>query len=146
MSRGLFLSSVLARTSAGIDVAGISWPMNLPVFPAFGRQAFEHRIISKHPRPVHDDVLHFNTQSGSQWSVDPFVSDLLGSTKLIAYVSNYRDGLRHYGFKKEKLFYNGKHVRHHTAHPSQVLHPRRYGKVTPSGMVFMASFSFYQRT
>ncbi|CAD6582764.1 MAG: hypothetical protein TREMPRED_003382 [Tremellales sp. Tagirdzhanova-0007] len=62
----------------------INWPMNLPSFPAFGRQAFEHRIISKHPRPVHDDVLHFNTQSGSQW-----------------------DGLRHYGFKEHKLFYNG---------------------------------------
>jgi len=25
--------------------------------------------MSKAPRAVHDDVLHFNTQSGSQWSV-----------------------------------------------------------------------------
>ena len=41
--------------------------MNLPSVPNFDRQAFEHRLISKHPRAVNDDVLHFNTQSGSQW-------------------------------------------------------------------------------
>ncbi|KAH7141054.1 hypothetical protein EDB81DRAFT_870257 [Dactylonectria macrodidyma] len=61
------------------------WSLNAMPTPCFGRLAFQHEIKSKAPRPVYDDVLVFNTQSSSQW-----------------------DGLRHYGYQKEKLFYNGR--------------------------------------
>ncbi len=38
----------------------------------------------KTPNTVNDDIWTFNSQSTSQW-----------------------DGLRHFGYQKEKLFYNG---------------------------------------
>lgn len=41
-------------------------------------------MYQKPPRIVNDDVWTFNTQSSSQW-----------------------DGLRHFGYQKEKVFYNG---------------------------------------
>ncbi|KAL6352215.1 hypothetical protein LRP88_14420 [Fusarium phalaenopsidis] len=61
------------------------WPLNAISTPCFGRLAFQHDIKSKAPRPVNDDVLVLNTQSSSQWDDPP-----------------------HYGYQKEKLFYNGK--------------------------------------
>lgn len=61
------------------------WPLNSMSKPCFGRTPLEHNIKTKHPRTVNDDTLSFNTQSSSQW-----------------------DGFRHYGYQKEKLFFNGK--------------------------------------
>lgn len=52
--------------------------------PCFGRKPFEQTIINKAPRSVNDDVLVLNTQISSQW-----------------------DGFRHYGYQKERLYYNG---------------------------------------
>lgn len=50
-------------------------PLNQPEFPSFDRQPFKHEINQRGAgRNVNDDVLHFNTQSSSQW-----------------------DGFRHYG-------------------------------------------------
>ena len=81
---------------------GISWPMNLPLHPCFGRQPFHHRIISKHPRTVNDDVLTFNTQSGSQWHVHLTLLQCAEVSWVL------RDGLRHYGWKGK--YYNGEHT------------------------------------
>jgi hypothetical protein len=52
--------------------------------PLFSRQAFSKDVYQKKPRIVHDDTWSFNTQSSSQW-----------------------DGLRHFGYQKAGLFYNG---------------------------------------
>ncbi|KAK2595284.1 hypothetical protein QQS21_006999 [Conoideocrella luteorostrata] len=60
------------------------WYLNSMSPPCFGRRAIEHTIKHKTPRTVNDDELILNTQSSSQW-----------------------DGLRHYGYQKEKVYYNG---------------------------------------
>ncbi|EIW61035.1 uncharacterized protein TRAVEDRAFT_19528 [Trametes versicolor FP-101664 SS1] len=63
----------------------LNWPIQFPNKPAFGRVPPHHEIIFKADRgAVHDDVLHINTQSGSQW-----------------------DGLKHFGLLKHGLFYQG---------------------------------------
>ena len=53
---------------------GLDWELDRLPKPAFGRQAFDKKIVHKLPRIVNDDVLVFNTQSSTQW-----------------------DGFRHYG-------------------------------------------------
>ena len=50
----------------------------------FSRRVFHQNMWQKAPRYVNDDVWTFNTQSSSQW-----------------------DGLRHYGYQKDRKFYNG---------------------------------------
>ena len=61
------------------------WPLDgMRQQPCFGRKPFEQTIINKAPRSVNDDVLVLNTQISSQW-----------------------DGFRHYGYQKERLYYNG---------------------------------------
>ncbi|RDX47364.1 hypothetical protein OH76DRAFT_1405974 [Lentinus brumalis] len=63
----------------------LNWPVNFPSKPVFGRKPPEHEIIFKEGRgAVHDDVLHINTQSGTQW-----------------------DGLKHFGLLHHGLFYQG---------------------------------------
>ncbi|KAI0823831.1 hypothetical protein BC628DRAFT_1420576 [Trametes gibbosa] len=63
----------------------LNWPVQFPDKPAFGRIPPQHEVIFKAGRgAVHDDVLHINTQSGSQW-----------------------DGLKHFGLLKHGLFYQG---------------------------------------
>lgn len=63
----------------------LDWPLDAQAdVPFFGRQSFEKHVYQKPPRIVNDDVWTFNTQSSSQW-----------------------DGLRHFGYQKEKVFYNG---------------------------------------
>ena len=61
------------------------WPLNSMSPPCFGRRPLIHTLKEKAPRTVNDDELTFNTQSSSQW-----------------------DGFRHFGFQKEKVFFNGK--------------------------------------
>ncbi|GJN71364.1 cyclase protein [Purpureocillium lilacinum] len=61
------------------------WPLNSMAQPCFGRRPFSHTLKEKAPRIVNDDELTFNTQSSSQW-----------------------DGFRHFGFQREKVFFNGK--------------------------------------
>lgn len=62
-------------------------PLNEPLYPSYGRQAFHHEIRGRghEGRPVNDDVLHFNTQSSTQW-----------------------DGFRHYGYIKEQRYFNNR--------------------------------------
>lgn len=60
------------------------WPLGSMARPCFGRSPLEHVIKHKEPRTVNDDMLHFNTQTSSQW-----------------------DGFRHFGYQREKLYYNG---------------------------------------
>lgn len=61
------------------------WALDSMSTPCFGRPALQHTIKHKAPRTVNDDELVFNTQSSSQW-----------------------DGFRHYGYQKEKIYFNGK--------------------------------------
>lgn len=67
----------------GVRVS-VDWELDSMSPPCFGRSFLEHTITQKGERTVNDDTLTFNTQSSSQW-----------------------DGLRHYGYQKEKLYYNG---------------------------------------
>lgn len=60
------------------------WPLDFLSRPLFDRPAFSHTVLHKAPRTVNDDVLTFNTQSGTQW-----------------------DGFRHYGYQDAKIFFNG---------------------------------------
>lgn len=50
----------------------------------FQRRLFHQELIKKSPRIVNDDVWTFNSQGSSQW-----------------------DGLRHFAYQHEELFYNG---------------------------------------
>lgn len=59
------------------------WPLGSMKVPCFGRNPLEHTIKHKAPRTVNDDMLSFNTQSSSQW-----------------------DGFRHFGYQKEKVYFN----------------------------------------
>ena len=58
----------------------LDWPLNKPLYPCFGRSAFEQRLHSqaRGERKANDDILCFNTQGSSQW-----------------------DGFRHYGKLEE---------------------------------------------
>ncbi|KAI0108639.1 hypothetical protein GGR51DRAFT_514474 [Nemania sp. FL0031] len=64
----------------------LNWPLDAQTREKtfFNRAAFHQQLISKAPRTVNDDVWTFNTQVSTQW-----------------------DGLRHFGYQEEKLFYNG---------------------------------------
>ncbi|KFZ09990.1 hypothetical protein V501_05376 [Pseudogymnoascus sp. VKM F-4519 (FW-2642)] len=67
----------------------LNWSLNTPrgssCPPFFARAAFHHEVYMKAPpRVVCDDTWSFNSQCSSQW-----------------------DGLRHFGYQKERLFYNG---------------------------------------
>jgi hypothetical protein len=65
----------------------LNWPLSAQT-PSqksfFNRALFHQEIIHKAPRIVNDDIWTFNTQVSSQW-----------------------DGLRHFGYQKECVFYNG---------------------------------------
>lgn len=66
----------------GIRVS-CDWSLDAIAHPMFGRAPFEHCIKNKAPRSVNDDTLTFNTQISSQW-----------------------DGFRHYGYQRERRYYN----------------------------------------
>ncbi|KXL51068.1 MAG: hypothetical protein FE78DRAFT_74794 [Acidomyces sp. 'richmondensis'] len=69
------------------ESVSVNWPINKLHQPGFNRMAPEHRFIDLEPdsgHPVHDDEIHINTQSGSQW-----------------------DGLKHHGHIASGLYYNG---------------------------------------
>ena len=61
------------------DRVSLDWSLNKPSQPSFDRQSFHWEFRSRKAadgdeRSVNDDIVHFNTQSSSQW-----------------------DGFRHYG-------------------------------------------------
>ncbi len=62
------LTDERARAAAALVRSGRSFALNLeyelPDPPLFGRQAPRHEVLGE---AGHDDVLHFNTQSSSQW-------------------------------------------------------------------------------
>ncbi|OTA91783.1 hypothetical protein M434DRAFT_75674 [Hypoxylon sp. CO27-5] len=63
----------------------LNWPLDAqPKSSFFQRQVFHQELIRKDPRIVNDDIWTFNTQVSTQW-----------------------DGLRHFAYQREKLFYNG---------------------------------------
>ncbi|OAA50501.1 hypothetical protein NOR_00951 [Metarhizium rileyi] len=61
------------------------WSLDSMSPPCFGRRLLEHTIKHDASRAVNDDELLLNTQSSSQW-----------------------DGLRHYGYQEEKLYFNNR--------------------------------------
>ncbi|PWY67837.1 hypothetical protein BO83DRAFT_400969 [Aspergillus eucalypticola CBS 122712] len=61
------------------------WPLDRITTPAFNRVPFTQTISNIAPTSVNDDILHFNTQSSSQW-----------------------DGLRHFGYQEQRLYFNGR--------------------------------------
>ncbi|KAK3112637.1 hypothetical protein LTR53_010883 [Teratosphaeriaceae sp. CCFEE 6253] len=51
-------------------IVSVNWQLDKVHAPGFGRKVLEHRFIDLKPaggHPVHDDEIHINTQSGSQW-------------------------------------------------------------------------------
>lgn len=63
----------------------LNWPLDAQGEAGFfQRKLFHQELFQKPPRIVNDDVWTFNTQVSSQW-----------------------DGFRHFGYQKEKKFYNG---------------------------------------
>ncbi|KAF2765255.1 hypothetical protein EJ03DRAFT_217646 [Teratosphaeria nubilosa] len=80
----LIVSTAATEIRTGVRIS-LDWPLDAQSdLPFFGRQAFHKQVYQKAPRIVNDDVWTFNTQSSSQW-----------------------DGLRHFGYQKEEVFYNG---------------------------------------
>jgi len=63
----------------------LNWPIHFPSRPVFGRKIPSITTFSKAGPtiPIRDDIIHINTQSGSQW-----------------------DGLKHYGLRDYNVFYN----------------------------------------
>ncbi|KAI0872877.1 hypothetical protein GGS24DRAFT_465741 [Hypoxylon argillaceum] len=64
----------------------LNWPLDAQTHEKtfFRRAAFHQHLIAKAPRTINDDVWTFNSQVSTQW-----------------------DGLRHFGYQEERLFYNG---------------------------------------
>lgn len=73
----------------GISVS-LNLPIQLPSPPAFGREKADHHIKCLEPEMgalkmiIYEDLLHINTQSGSQW-----------------------DGFKHYPHQASRKFYHG---------------------------------------
>ena len=69
------VAAAASEIESGIRIS-LDWPLDKQLFPLNNRPALVHQIKRRGPegRVVNDDLLHFNTQSSSQW-----------------------DGLRHYG-------------------------------------------------
>ena len=70
----LLSPSVVARAAqeirSGVRIS-LDWPLDKPQYPSFRREPFRHEVVNRAKgqglRVVNDDVLHFNTQSSSQW-------------------------------------------------------------------------------
>lgn len=73
-----------ARSIRSGKRVSLNWEMSAPNPPFFQRLSLQHKVWRKEPRYVHDDEVHFNTQCSTQI-----------------------DGLRHFGYHKEKVFYGG---------------------------------------
>jgi hypothetical protein len=72
-------------TNKNLHRVSLNWPLDAQSKGSFfARKLFHQELFAKPPRTVNDDVWTFNTQVSSQW-----------------------DGLRHFGYQKEKKFYNG---------------------------------------
>ncbi|KAI2641596.1 hypothetical protein GGS26DRAFT_9678 [Hypomontagnella submonticulosa] len=63
----------------------LNWPLDAqPQQAFFARKVFHQELFQKPPRIVNDDIWTFNSQVSTQW-----------------------DGLRHFAYQREALFYNG---------------------------------------
>ncbi|KAI5803672.1 putative cyclase-domain-containing protein [Geopyxis carbonaria] len=62
----------------------LDWPLNVPRLGFFGRPPVVHTVIQNGNNSM-SDTLELNTQSSTQW-----------------------DGMRHYGYAEEKLWYGGR--------------------------------------
>lgn len=81
--------SAASREIKSGDRVCMNWDLTKPSHPGFGRQKFQHTVFQVSDRIVCDDVVHYNTQHSSQW-----------------------DGFRHFGYQKEKVFYNNTSISH----------------------------------
>ncbi|KAH7099751.1 hypothetical protein BKA62DRAFT_743995 [Auriculariales sp. MPI-PUGE-AT-0066] len=74
-----------SEIKTGSGTISLNWPLNVQTENSFfARKVFHHEIIDMKAFVANDDVWTLNSQSSSQW-----------------------DGLRHFGYQKEALFYNG---------------------------------------
>ncbi|KAJ9144498.1 Cyclase [Pleurostoma richardsiae] len=78
------VKSAIAHEQKHGLVSSLNWDMTLPKRPGFGRRECERHLEGFGGILVNDDILHMNTQSGSQF-----------------------DGLRHVAHQSCKTFYNG---------------------------------------
>ncbi|KAK4547061.1 hypothetical protein LTR36_001282 [Oleoguttula mirabilis] len=101
----------------GISIS-VNWPLNKVHRPGFKRKVPEHRIINLQAKPgdghpVHDDELHINTQSGSQW-----------------------DGFKHFGHGPSECYYNGlKHADVPTSLDNGIHHWNDRGGIVGRGVL-----------
>ncbi|KAG9318011.1 hypothetical protein JVU11DRAFT_74 [Chiua virens] len=93
----MLTEDVVQRAAREEIRSGKTVSLNWYVQPVFGRQNPSITTFSKYGPsiPVRDDVIHINTQSGSQW-----------------------DGLKHYGLTNYNVFYN-KCVHRISVHPNR---------------------------
>lgn len=68
---------------SGIRI-GLDLPLSFLARPPHSRLPLTHKVVRRGARICHDDEIIMNTQISTQW-----------------------DGFRHYGYQKERLFYNG---------------------------------------
>ncbi|KAK4951212.1 hypothetical protein LTR10_010185 [Elasticomyces elasticus] len=98
------------------ESVSVNWQLDKVHTPGFGRKATEHRFIDLKPaggHPVHDDELHINTQSGSQW-----------------------DGFKHYGHGASDCYYNGlKHADVMTSTDNGIHHWNDRGGIVGRGVL-----------
>lgn len=83
----LLTDAVVAEAAKEIKTGtrvGLDLPLDFAARPSHNRLKLTHKVLRKDPRLVHDDELQFHTQFSTQW-----------------------DGFRHYGYQKERIFYNG---------------------------------------
>ncbi|KAI9820319.1 MAG: hypothetical protein M1827_005941 [Pycnora praestabilis] len=84
LTDGIVLQAAKTEIKSGTRIS-LNWALDAQgKLPFFGREAFHKKVWHKKPRVVNDDIWTFNTQSSSQW-----------------------DGLRHFGYQKEEVFYGG---------------------------------------
>ncbi|KAH3421603.1 hypothetical protein KXW09_001236 [Aspergillus fumigatus] len=76
-------SAAAAEIQTG-EMVRLDLPLNVPETPAFGREAFQHKIKLLVEGVAYDDTYTLNTQSGTQW-----------------------DGFRHFSHIDSQTFYNG---------------------------------------
>lgn len=68
-----------------VNRVSLNWPLSAQSKSAFfNRKGLHHELWQQPNRTVNDDAWSFNSQCSSQW-----------------------DGMRHFGYQKEELFYNG---------------------------------------
>jgi len=87
-SLNLLTPSTVVAAAKEIQIGervSLDWTLDNPSPPFFDREALNVKFYQRGEMAVNDDVLHFNTQCGSQW-----------------------DGFRHYAYQQRRRYYGGR--------------------------------------